>query len=64
MALAHVPAPATTSTDPKKMSASKVERVQGVRMWKTPAKAAPGHKYPLFLKDLRQQALFASPVDN
>jgi hypothetical protein len=37
MALANVPAPAKKSTDPKKMSDSKVVRVQRVRMWKTPA---------------------------
>jgi hypothetical protein len=41
MTLASVPAPAKTSTDPKKMIDSKVVRVQRVRMWITPAQALP-----------------------
>jgi hypothetical protein len=33
---AHVPAPAKTSTNPMKIAASIVDKVQGVRMWITP----------------------------
>jgi hypothetical protein len=33
---AHVPAPAKISTKPRKMAASIVEKVQGLRMWITP----------------------------
>jgi hypothetical protein len=51
MALAQVPALATKSTDPKKMSASRVVRVQEVRMWKTPGLAKPRDKNnPGFLR--------------
>ena len=35
MADAQVPAPARTNTNPKKMRASAVDSVQGVRMWIT-----------------------------
>jgi hypothetical protein len=37
MAVAHVPAPAKTSTNPVNIAASMVDRVQGVRMWITPS---------------------------
>jgi hypothetical protein len=59
MADAQVPAPARTNTNPKKMRASAVDSVQGVRMWITHYFAQPKEKYPRLVKDLRQQAGFA-----
>jgi hypothetical protein len=38
MTEAHVPAPAKHSTNPKKITASNVDKVQGVPMWITQAR--------------------------
>ena len=60
--LAYVPAPTKKSTNPKKMRASLVFRVHGLRMWKTPPQP-PHAEIPPSFKGFTTSSLFGLRID-